>query len=112
MAPNPSLTASVGADHSQDVSSSKGKDSADKFEDETENINDDSDDSGGGSRSDASSVSSNGGGSGLFISSTISRDDTLSKVSKKRGMLSKLNDQFNDGSTRKPFQFDKGLTRC
>ncbi|TQN66206.1 ATPase family AAA domain-containing protein 3B [Colletotrichum shisoi] len=100
MAPNPSLTASVaegGADHSQDVSSSKGKDSADKFEDETENINDDSDDSGGGSRSDASSVSSNGGGSGLFISSTISRDDTLSKVSKKRGMLSKLNAQFNDG---------------
>ncbi|OBR14150.1 AAA family ATPase [Colletotrichum higginsianum IMI 349063] len=98
MAPNPSLTASVGADHNQDVSSSKGKDSADKFEDETENINDDSDDSGGGSRSDASSVSSNGGGSGLFISSTISRDDTLSKVSKKRGMLSKLNDQFNDGT--------------
>ncbi|KAF3353432.1 hypothetical protein VdG1_08099 [Verticillium dahliae VDG1] len=59
----------------------------------TDDVEEDSDS--GDSRSVMSDRSSDGEGqSTLFISSTISRDDTLSKSSKKRDLLSKIGSRF------------------
>ncbi|RNJ52176.1 hypothetical protein D7B24_004224 [Verticillium nonalfalfae] len=75
-------------DNSKDEASASAH--ADKS---TVDIAEDSDS--GDSRSIISNRSSDSGGqSTLFISSTISRDDTLSKSSKKRDLLSKIGSRF------------------
>jgi hypothetical protein len=56
---------------------------------------DDDDDDLSESGSDSSLSSSISVTDALFISSTISRDDTASKKAKERAMLAQLTDQFN-----------------